>query len=108
MIVFRSPKGWTGPKEVDGLKTEDYWRSHQVPMGDMSKPEHVKLLEAWMKSYEPEELFDADGKLIPELADLPPKGDRRMSAGSPLSYASRAGPAVASGTGASWRSSPES
>ncbi|HEX4591202.1 MAG TPA: phosphoketolase family protein, partial [Gemmataceae bacterium] len=56
MIVFRSPKGWTGPKEVDGLKTEDYWRSHQVPMGDMARPEHVKLLEAWMKSYKPEEL----------------------------------------------------
>jgi xylulose-5-phosphate/fructose-6-phosphate phosphoketolase len=80
MIVFRSPKGWTGPKEVDGLKTEDYWRSHQVPMSDMSKPEHIKILETWMKSYKPEELFDKTGRLIPELADLPPKAEKRMSA----------------------------
>jgi xylulose-5-phosphate/fructose-6-phosphate phosphoketolase len=80
MIVFRSPKGWTGPKEVDGQKTEDYWRSHQVPMGDMSHPGHVKVLEAWMRSYRPEELFDRTGRLVPELADLPPKGVRRMSA----------------------------
>src|SRR6516162_7436481 len=80
MIVFRSPKGWTGPKEVDGLKTEDYWRSHQVPMSDMSKPEHIKILEPWMKSYKPEELFDKTGRLIPELAELPPKGEKRMSA----------------------------
>ena len=61
MIVFRSPKGWTGPKEVDGLRTEGYWRSHQVPMADMAKPGHVQILENWMKSYKPEELFDADG-----------------------------------------------
>ncbi|HUY90432.1 MAG TPA: phosphoketolase family protein [Pirellulales bacterium] len=80
MIVMRTPKGWTGPKEVDGKKTEGYWRSHQVPMSDMSKPEHVKLLETWMKSYKPEELFDERGQLIAELADLPPKGTRRMSA----------------------------
>ncbi len=80
MIVLRSPKGWTGPKEVDGLKTEDYWRSHQVPMADMAKPGHVKILEDWMRSYRPQELFDESGKLIPELADLPPKGERRMSA----------------------------
>ena len=80
MIVFRSPKGWTGPKEVDGLKTEGYWRSHQVPMSDMSKPGHVQILEDWMKSYKPEELFDEQGKLVPELASLPPKGERRMSA----------------------------
>jgi xylulose-5-phosphate/fructose-6-phosphate phosphoketolase len=80
MIVLRSPKGWTGPKEVDGLMTENYWRSHQVPMADMSKPEHVKLLETWMKSYRPQELFDATGKLVPELAELPPRGERRMSA----------------------------
>ncbi len=80
MIVLRSPKGWTGPKEVDGKKTEDYWRSHQVPMGDMSHPGHVKILENWMKSYKPEELFDENGKLVVELADLPPKGERRMSA----------------------------
>jgi xylulose-5-phosphate/fructose-6-phosphate phosphoketolase len=80
MIVFRSPKGWTGPKEVDGQKTEGYWRSHQVPMGDMSKPSHVQILETWMKSYKPEELFDKTGRLIPELAELPPQGEKRMSA----------------------------
>ncbi|MFI5382445.1 MAG: phosphoketolase, partial [Tepidisphaerales bacterium] len=81
MIVLRSPKGWTGPKEVDGKKTEDYWRSHQVPMGEMhSNPAHVKLLEQWMKSYRPEELFDKSGRLVPELAELAPKGERRMGA----------------------------
>jgi xylulose-5-phosphate/fructose-6-phosphate phosphoketolase len=80
MIVLRSPKGWTGPKEVDGKRTEGYWRSHQVPMGDMSHPGHVKILETWMKSYKPEELFDAAGALIPELAALPPRGENRMSA----------------------------
>ncbi len=80
MIVLRSPKGWTGPKEVDGQMTENYWRSHQVPMADMSHPGHLKLLETWLKSYRPEELFDASGKLVPELAELPPKGERRMSA----------------------------
>ncbi len=81
MIILRSPKGWTGPKEVDGKKTEDYWRSHQVPLEQMaSNPEHLKLLEDWMKSYKPEEIFDENGTLIPELADLAPKGDRRMGA----------------------------
>ncbi len=81
MIILRSPKGWTGPKEVDGLKTEDFWRSHQVPFAEMAtKPDHVKLLEEWMKSYKPEELFDDNGGLIPELAELAPKGDRRMGA----------------------------
>jgi xylulose-5-phosphate/fructose-6-phosphate phosphoketolase len=80
MIVLRTPKGWTGPKEVDGKKTEGSWRSHQVPMGDMAKPGHVKILENWLKSYRPEELFDAGGALVPELAELPPKGTRRMSA----------------------------
>ncbi len=81
MIIFRTPKGWTGPKEVDGLKTEGCWRSHQVPLAEMSKkPEHVKLLEKWMKSYKHEELFDENGKLIPELAELAPEGDRRMGA----------------------------
>ena len=80
MIVFRSPKGWTGPKEVDGQKTEGYWRSHQVPMSDMAKPGHVKILETWMKSYKPEELFDKTGRLMPELAELAPKGEKRMSA----------------------------
>ncbi len=79
MIILRSPKGWTGPKEVDGKKTEDYWRSHQVPLANMaSQPEHVKLLEAWMKSYKPEELFDENGKFVSELAELAPQGQRRM------------------------------
>jgi xylulose-5-phosphate/fructose-6-phosphate phosphoketolase len=79
MIILRTPKGWTGPKEVDGKKTEDFWRSHQVPFGEISsKPEHLKLLEEWMQSYKPEELFDNNGTLIPELAELAPKGQRRM------------------------------
>jgi xylulose-5-phosphate/fructose-6-phosphate phosphoketolase len=81
MIVLRTPKGWTCPKEIDGKKTEDSWRSHQVPMGEMhEKPEHIQILEDWMKSYHPEELFDAQGTLKPELAALAPKGERRMSA----------------------------
>jgi xylulose-5-phosphate/fructose-6-phosphate phosphoketolase len=81
MIVLQTPKGWTGPKEVDGLKTEGSWRSHQVPITDMAtKPDHVRQLEAWMKSYKPEELFDKNGRLIPELAELAPKGERRMGA----------------------------
>lgn len=81
MIILRTPKGWTGPKEVDGKKTEDFWRSHQVPFAELdTNPEHLKLLEQWMKSYKPEELFDEDGKLIPELAELAPKGNRRMGA----------------------------
>ena len=81
MIVLRTPKGWTCPKEIDGRRTEDYWRSHQVPMGEMhDKPEHVRILEDWMKSYRPEELFDESGRLRPELAELAPRGERRMSA----------------------------
>ncbi|MDJ0577369.1 MAG: phosphoketolase family protein, partial [Xenococcaceae cyanobacterium MO_234.B1] len=81
MIILRTPKGWTGPKEVDGHKVEGFWRAHQVPMGAMhSNLQHVKMLEEWMKSYKPEELFDANGTLIPELKELAPKGDRRMSA----------------------------
>ena len=81
MIILRSPKGWTGPKEVDGQKTEDSWRSHQVPLAEMaSKPEHVKLLEEWMQSYKPDELFDERGRLRSELADLAPTGTRRMGA----------------------------
>ena len=81
ILVLRSPKGWTGPKEVDGLKTEDYWRSHQVPLAEMaSHPAHVKILEDWMRSYKPEELFDSNGRLLSELADLAPKGERRMGA----------------------------
>src|SRR3989440_294127 len=71
MIILRTPKGWTGPKEVDGLKTEGSWRSHQVPFADLAKkPAHVKLLAEWMKSYKPEELFDENGTLLPELAEL--------------------------------------
>ena len=81
MIILRTPKGWTGPKEVDGLKAEGHWRSHQVPFAEMAaKPDHVRLLEEWMKSYKPDELFDGDGKLIPELAELAPLGERRMGA----------------------------
>jgi xylulose-5-phosphate/fructose-6-phosphate phosphoketolase len=80
MIVLRSPKGWTGPKVVDGKRAEGTFRSHQVPMGDMSHPGHVKLLEKWMRSYRPQELFDRTGRFIPELADLAPTGERRMSA----------------------------
>jgi xylulose-5-phosphate/fructose-6-phosphate phosphoketolase len=79
MIVLRTPKGWTCPPEIDGKKCEGYWRSHQVPMGDMDTPEHVKILERWMKSYRPEDLFDAGGALKKELAELAPKGHRRMS-----------------------------
>ena len=78
MVILRSPKGWTGPKEVDGKKTEGYWRSHQVPIADMKTDAHVEQLEAWMHSYKPEELFDEFGRLIPELAELAPKGSRRM------------------------------
>jgi xylulose-5-phosphate/fructose-6-phosphate phosphoketolase len=81
MIILRTPKGWTGPKEVDGLKTEDSWRSHQVPLAGLAEnPKHLAMLEQWMKSYRPEELFDAAGKLIPELTALAPEGDRRMGA----------------------------
>ena len=81
MIILRTPKGWTGPQEVDGHKVEGFWRSHQVPMGGMhSNPEHVSLLEEWLKSYKPEELFDANGTLIPELKELAPVGNQRMSA----------------------------
>ncbi len=81
MIVLRSPKGWTGPKEVDGLPVEGTFRAHQVPVTDFAtKPDHIKILEDWMKSYRPEELFDETGRLIPELASLAPKGHRRMGA----------------------------
>jgi xylulose-5-phosphate/fructose-6-phosphate phosphoketolase len=81
MIVLRSPKGWTGPKEVDGHKVEGFWRSHQVPMADVREnPAHLRLLEEWLRSYRPEELFDESGRLIPELKALAPTGTRRMSA----------------------------
>jgi xylulose-5-phosphate/fructose-6-phosphate phosphoketolase len=80
MIILRSPKGWTGPHTVDGLQVEGTFRSHQVPVTDLGKPEHLKVLDEWMRSYKPEELFDESGKLVPELAALAPKGDRRMGA----------------------------
>jgi len=80
MIILRTPKGWTGPKEVDGHPVEGTFRAHQVPMGEMDKPEHVALLEQWMQRYRPEELFDTTGRLRPELAALAPKGGRRMGA----------------------------
>jgi len=79
MIVLRSPKGWTCPKTVDGLKTEGSWRAHQVPF-TMEKPEHLQVLENWMRSYRPDELFDESGRLIPTIAALAPVGARRMSA----------------------------
>jgi Phosphoketolase len=81
MIVLRTPKGWTGPKMVDGLAVEGTFRAHQVPVTDFqAKPEHLRILEEWMRSYRPEELFDKNGRLVPELAELPPRGRQRMSA----------------------------
>ncbi|OKH13257.1 phosphoketolase [Fischerella major NIES-592] len=79
MIVMRTPKGWTGPQEVDGHKVEGFWRAHQVPMGAMhSNPEHVRMLEAWMRSYKPEELFDENGRLFPEIQEMAPTGSKRL------------------------------
>jgi xylulose-5-phosphate/fructose-6-phosphate phosphoketolase len=81
MIILRSPKGWTGPKVVDGEPVEGTFRAHQVPVEEFAtKPENLKILEEWLKSYQPEELFDKNGRLIPELAELAPKGERRMGA----------------------------
>ena len=80
MIVLRTPKGWTGPKVVDGLPVEGTFRSHQVPITDFDKPGHLRILEEWMRSYRPDELFDPKGRLVPDLAALPPRGERRMSA----------------------------
>jgi len=81
MIVLQTPKGWTGPKEVDGLKVEGSWRAHQVPVADLAgKPEHLRILEEWMRSYHPEDLFDEGGRLVAELAGLAPRGTRRMGA----------------------------
>lgn len=81
MIVLRSPKGWTGPREVDGKPTEGSWRSHQVPLARLAEqPEHLQILEDWLRSYRPEELFDASGRLMAELAALAPAGGRRMGA----------------------------
>jgi len=80
MLVLRTPKGWTGPKEIDGKKVEDFWRSHQVPFADPGKGDHLKLLENWLKSYGPDELFDENGAFFAELKELAPKGTRRMGA----------------------------
>jgi len=81
MIVLRSPKGWTGPKEVDGHRVEGFWRAHQVPLaGVRDNPAHLQQLEAWLRSYQPEQLFDAQGRLLPALKALAPKGERRMGA----------------------------
>jgi len=81
MIILRSPKGWTGPKEVDGHKVANFWRAHQVPVTDVkTNPEHLKIVEDWLRSYRPEELFDENGTLIEELREMAPKGERRMSA----------------------------
>lgn len=81
MIVLRSPKGWTGPKEVDGHKVEGFWRAHQVPLADVrGNTKHLQQLDSWLRSYRPEELFDASGRLVPELKALAPKGAKRMSA----------------------------
>ena len=81
MIVFRTPKGWTGPREVDGLPVEGTWRAHQVPLAEVrTNPQHLRQLEGWLRSYRPEELFDEQGTLLPELAAVAPAGERRMSA----------------------------
>src|SRR6266581_1579793 len=81
MIILRTPKGWTGPKEIDGKKVEDFWRSHQVPFADLaSNPDRIGLLEDWLRSYRPEELFDENGTLKPELRELAPKGAHRIGA----------------------------
>ena len=81
MIILRSPKGWTGPKEIDGIKVTGTWRSHQVPLsGVKDNPEHLALLEEWLRSYRPEELFDADGHPVELVLAANPEGDLRMSA----------------------------
>src|SRR4029453_3912095 len=80
MIILRSPKGWTAPREIDGHYLEGFWRAHQIPLGDIAtNPGHLKVLEDWMRSYKPDELFDQEGRLQPELKGLAPKGARRMS-----------------------------
>jgi xylulose-5-phosphate/fructose-6-phosphate phosphoketolase len=81
MIVLRTPKGWTGPRQVDGHRTEGHWRSHQVPLSELAgRPDHLALLDEWLRSYRPDELFDAHGRLLPELRALAPAGARRMGA----------------------------
>jgi xylulose-5-phosphate/fructose-6-phosphate phosphoketolase len=80
VVILRSPKGWTGPKEVDGHKVEGFWRAHQVPLSEVhERPEHLQMLESWLRSYQPEALFDGEGRLMPELRALAPEGTRRMS-----------------------------
>ena len=79
MIVLRSPKGWTAPKEVEGHRLEGFWRAHQVPLAGVKKdPEQLRILESWMRSMHPEQLFDSSGKLKAELKELTPEGHRRM------------------------------
>src|SRR5262249_38073008 len=79
--ILRSPKGWTGPKEVDGKRVEGFWRAHQVPLANVREnPAHLRLLEDWMRSYHPQELFGEAGRLAPEIAALAPAGNRRMGA----------------------------
>jgi xylulose-5-phosphate/fructose-6-phosphate phosphoketolase len=81
MIVLRSPKGWSAPQEVEGHRLEGFWRAHQVPLTEVKKnPEQLQILEKWMRGYKPEELFDQNGRLVPELKELAPTGARRMSA----------------------------
>jgi xylulose-5-phosphate/fructose-6-phosphate phosphoketolase len=81
MLILRTPKGWTSPKEIDGHRLEGFWRAHQIPIPDVAgNPGHLKMLETWMRSYRPEELFDGEGKLVPELKELAPAGARRISA----------------------------
>jgi len=80
VLVLRTPKGWTGPKFVDGCRVEGTWRAHQVPLANFQAPGHVQQLAEWLNSYRPDELFDADGALLPEIAALAPTGHRRMSA----------------------------
>jgi xylulose-5-phosphate/fructose-6-phosphate phosphoketolase len=81
MVILRTPKGWTSPKEIDGHRLEGFWRAHQIPIPDVAgNPAHLKMLESWMRSYRPEELFDSEGTLVPELKELAPTGSRRMSA----------------------------
>ena len=81
MIVLRSPKGWTGPRTVDGKQVEGTWRSHQVPLSEVrTNPEHLAQLEQWLESYRPDELFDDDGRLRPDVAENAPAGELRMSA----------------------------
>ena len=84
VIILRTPKGWTGPKEVDGLKTEGFWRSHQVPLSGLAdNPGHLALLEAWLRSYRPEELFDEGGAPVAAIRATTPTGRRRMSDNPP-------------------------